>query len=104
SICLREGIDCDFSPRGWLYLADSEQEEQGFCEEVSLAAQHGQRIEIWSRGKIRAGFGFETAFLGRFIAGDGTYHPFKYACGLLQCAVNAGVALYTRVKARRIVL
>ena len=29
SIILREGIDCDFSPRGWLYLADSEQEEQG---------------------------------------------------------------------------
>jgi glycine/D-amino acid oxidase-like deaminating enzyme len=100
---LTEGISCDFSPKGWLQIAVNEQEEQGICEEVSLAAQHGQRIEIWSRGKIRAEFGFETAFLGRFIAGDGTYHPFKYVCGLLQCAVNSGVALYTRVKARRIV-
>jgi glycine/D-amino acid oxidase-like deaminating enzyme len=102
-IVLTEGIQCDFSPRGWLHIAANEKEEQGICEEVSLAAQHGQRIEIWSRGKIRGEFGFESAFLGRFIPSDGTYHPFKYVCGLLQCAINSGVALYTRVKVRRIV-
>ena len=47
-----ESIDCDFSPRGWLYLAHTDSEEQGMCEEVMLAAQHGQRIELWSRRKI----------------------------------------------------
>jgi hypothetical protein len=76
-IILRERIDCDFAPRGWLHLASTEEEEQGICEEVTLAAQHGQRIELWSRRKIRQEFGFENAFLGRFIPGDGTYHPFK---------------------------
>jgi glycine/D-amino acid oxidase-like deaminating enzyme/CRP-like cAMP-binding protein len=95
-IVMRERIDCDFSPRGWLHLASSEKEEQGICEEVMLAAQHGQRIELWSRGKIRREMGIETGFLGRFIPGDGTYHPFKYVCGVLRSAVARGVELYTR--------
>lgn len=98
SIILRERIDCDFAPRGWLHLACSEEQEQGMCEEVTLAAQHGQRIEIWSRRKIREEFGIETAYLARFSPGDGTYHPFKYVCGLLQCALRAGVELYTHVR------
>jgi hypothetical protein len=68
------------------------------CDEVMLAAQHGQRIEIWSRRKIREEFGIETAYLGRFSPGDGTYHPFKYTYGLLQCALRRGVELYTHVR------
>ena len=98
SIILREQIDCDFTPRGWLHLACSEEEEQGMCDEVMLAAQHGQRIELWSRHKIRAELGIETAYLGRFVPGDGTYHPFKYVCGLLQRALRAGAELYTHVR------
>ena len=102
-IILRERIDCDFAARGWLHLASTEEEEQGICEEVMLAAQHGQRIELWSRRKIRHELGFENAFLGRFIPEDGTYHPFKYVYGLLRAAIAAGVELYTRVRAWRIV-
>jgi glycine/D-amino acid oxidase-like deaminating enzyme len=97
-IIRRENIDCDFSPRGWLYLAHTEQEEQAICEEVMLAAQHGQRIEIWSRRKILDEFGIRTEFLGRFIPGDGCYHPFKYVCGMLKCAIARGVELYTRLR------
>jgi glycine/D-amino acid oxidase-like deaminating enzyme/CRP-like cAMP-binding protein len=102
-IILRERIECDFAPRGWLHLASTEEEEQGICEEVMLAAQHGQRIELWSRRKIRQELGFENEFLGRFIPGDGTYHPFKYVCGLLRAALKAGVELYTHVRASRVV-
>ncbi len=101
-IVLRERIECDLMPRGWLHLASSEQEEQGLCDEVLLAAQHGQRIELWSRGRIRREFGVETPFLGRFIPGDGTYHPFNYACGLLRCALERGVQLHTRVNVRAV--
>jgi len=99
---LKEGISCDFSPRGWLHIAANEREEQGLCDEVSLAAQHGQRIAIWSRGKIAEEFGIDARFLGRFIPGDGTYHPFKYVCGELRAALRDGVALYTRTKVRRL--
>ena len=97
-IILRERIECDFSPRGWLHLACNEEEEQGLCEEVMLAAQHGQRIELWSRRKIREEFGIGNDYLGRFIPGDGTYHPFKYVCGLLRIALAAGVQLFTRTR------
>jgi glycine/D-amino acid oxidase-like deaminating enzyme/CRP-like cAMP-binding protein len=103
AIVRREAIACDFSPRGWLYLATSELEEQALCEEVMLAAQQGQRIELWSRRRIREEFGFKTAYLGRFIPGDGTYDPFKYACGLLHCALRLGVELYTRHAVRSLV-
>ena len=98
SIILREHIDCDFAAKGWLHLACNEEQEQGMCDEVMLAAQHGQRIEIWSRRKIREEFGIETAYLGRFSPSDGTYHPFKYVYGLLQCALRSGVELYTHVR------
>jgi hypothetical protein len=37
------------------------------CEEVMLAAQHGQRIELWSRRKIFEEFDIRTDFVGRFI-------------------------------------
>src|ERR1700722_12814428 len=87
-IILDEGIDCDFSPRGWLHLACTEREEEALCEEVSFAAQHGERIEIWSRRRIREEFGFESAYLGRFIPGDGTYHPAKYVYGLMGRALE----------------
>lgn len=93
----REHIDCEYSPRGWLYLAHTEREEQAICDEVTLAAEQDQRIEIWSRLKIRQEFGFERNFIGRFIPGDGTYHPFKLVYGLLQRAVDAGVEVYTGV-------
>jgi hypothetical protein len=97
-----ESIDCDFSPRGWIYLAHTESEEQGMCEEVMLAAQHGQRIELWSRRKIFEQFNIRTDFVGRFIPGDGTYHPFKYVCGVIKAALKSGVELYTRVRVKRI--
>jgi glycine/D-amino acid oxidase-like deaminating enzyme/CRP-like cAMP-binding protein len=97
-IIQREAIDCDYSPKGWLYLAHTEKEEQVICDETMMAAEHGQRIEIWSRLKIRQEFGFDRKFIGRFIPDDGTYHPFKFVYGVLQAAVDAGVELYTDVK------
>jgi glycine/D-amino acid oxidase-like deaminating enzyme len=97
-----ESIDCDFSPRGWIYLAHTDSEEQGMCEEVMLAAQHGQRIELWSRRKIFEEFNIRTDFVGRFIPDDGTYHPFKYVCGVISAALKRGVELFTRVRVKRI--
>ncbi len=103
SIVLNERIDCDLMTRGWLHLASTEEEEQGLCEEVTLAAQHGQRIELWSRRRIRDEFGVNGDFLGRFIPGDGTYHPFKYVIGLLECALRSGVEVYARTPVRGVV-
>jgi FAD dependent oxidoreductase/cyclic nucleotide-binding protein len=36
------------------------------------------------------------------VADDGTYHPFKYVCGVISAALKSGVELYTRVRVKRI--
>jgi glycine/D-amino acid oxidase-like deaminating enzyme len=90
---LNESIACDFSPKGWLHLAANGTEEQSVCDEVSLAAQHGQHIEIWSGAKFRDEFGIDASFLGRFIPGDGTYHPFKFVCGEIKSSLRSSVAI-----------
>lgn len=101
-IIAQEKIACDFSPKGWLYLAHTEREEQAICDEVALAGRHDQQVEIWSRLKIRQEFGFESGFIGRFVPGDGTYHPAKFVYGVLEIAVKAGIELYTGVSVRRV--
>lgn len=98
----QENIECDFCPRGWLYLAHTENEEQAICEEVVLAAEQRQKIEIWSRVKIRTEFGFDRDHIGRFIPGDGSYHPFKFVCGLLERCLASGVELYTGIRVREV--
>ncbi len=98
----QERLACDFSPKGWLYLAHTEGEEQAICDELALANGQDQQIEIWSRMKIRREFGFERGFIGRFVPGDGTYHPAKFVYGVLQVAVNAGVQVYTGVAVRKV--
>jgi glycine/D-amino acid oxidase-like deaminating enzyme len=98
----QEQLACDFSPKGWLYLAHTAREEQAICDELSLASGSDRQIEIWSRMKIRREFGFERGFIGRFVPGDGTYHPAKFVYGVLQIAVNNGVELFTGLAARRV--
>jgi len=93
-----ENVDCDFCPNGWLYLAHTEKEEQAICEEVLLAAEQRQKIEIWSRLKIRNEFGFHQDHIGRFIPGDGSYHPFKFVYGVLERCLASGVELYTGIR------
>ncbi|HZU23836.1 MAG TPA: FAD-dependent oxidoreductase, partial [Terriglobales bacterium] len=101
-IISQENLACDFSPKGWLYLAHTEAEEQAICDEVAMANRQDQQIEIWSRMKIRQEFGFESGFIGRFVPGDGTYHPAKFVYGVLQVAVAAGVELYTDVSVQQV--
>lgn len=98
----QEKLQCDFSPKGWLYLAHTEREEQAICEEVALAHREQQQVEIWSRMKIRQEFGLENGFTGRFVPGDGTYHPAKFVYGVLELAVNGGVELYTHIAVKRV--
>jgi glycine/D-amino acid oxidase-like deaminating enzyme len=98
----QEQLACDFSPKGWLYLANSEREEQAICDELALATGLDQQVEIWSRMKIRREFGFDRGFIGRFVPGDGTYDPAKFVYSVLQIAVNAGVELYTGVPVKRV--
>ena len=93
----RERIDCDYCPAGWIFLAHVERTDTGIVEEAQLIEAHGANVELWSPEKVRAELGVDTAFRARFLPEDGSYHPFRYACGVLERAVRRGVELYARL-------
>ena len=99
-----EAIDCDFCPAGWLFLAHDERLERGLLEEAALIEAHGARVELWSPERVRAELGFVTRFRSRFLPEDGSYHPYRYACGLLDRALRRGVELYTRLPVLELVV
>ena len=90
-------IDCDYCPAGWLFLANDDAVERGLVEEAPFVERHGARVELWTPEHVRSELGFVTHHRSRFLPEDGSYHPFKYACGLLERAVRRGVELYTRL-------
>jgi glycine/D-amino acid oxidase-like deaminating enzyme len=93
-----EEIECDFCPAGWLFLADDAEVERGIVEEAPLVEAHGARVELWPPARVQRELGFTTRFRSRFLPDDGSYHPFRYACGLLDRALARGVELYARLR------
>jgi glycine/D-amino acid oxidase-like deaminating enzyme len=103
-IVTREGIDCDYSPCGWLRIAESREEEEAIAREVQLARSEGLDFELLSADDInRKSWGIPALFGGRLAPKSGNYHPFKFVCGVLRKAIDKGVALYTRVRVDAIV-
>lgn len=92
-----EGIDCDYCPSGWIFLANDDAVERGLIAEAPFLERHGARVELWTPEQVRSELGFVTHHRARFLPEDGSYHPFKYARGLLERAVRRGVELYTRL-------
>jgi glycine/D-amino acid oxidase-like deaminating enzyme len=101
-IVTEERIDCDYSPHGWLRVAESAEEEAGLKEEVALVG-NGELLVYRGPEKIFEELGLRTYFGGRYAPGSGNYHPRKFVCGVLQKAIERGVALYTRVRVGSIV-
>jgi glycine/D-amino acid oxidase-like deaminating enzyme len=97
-----EQIACDYCPAGWLFIAHDEDVERGLLEEAPYVERHGASVELWTPERVHAELGFVTRHRSRFLPEDGSYHPFKYACGLLQRAIARGVELYTRLPVREL--
>jgi glycine/D-amino acid oxidase-like deaminating enzyme len=93
----KEKIDCDYCPAGWLFIAHDEHVERGLRDEAPFIQAHDAVVELWTPHRVRAELGFVTNFDSRFLPEDGSYHPFKYACALLDRALLDGVELYTRL-------
>ena len=89
-------IDCDLSTSGWLRIAMNHREEVAIKEEVALARKLGADIHLIQAATIRQRYNLPAEFLGRMVRNNGNYHPFKFVCGELQCAIGRGVQLYTR--------
>ena len=89
-------IQCDLSRSGWLRIAMNAREEAALKEEVALARKLGADIHLIAAATIRKRYHLPAEFLGRLVRNNGNYHPFKFVCGELQCAIARGVQLYTR--------
>ncbi|MDY7231668.1 NAD(P)/FAD-dependent oxidoreductase [Hyalangium rubrum] len=98
----QEGIDCDFSPLGWLRIAETAEEEAALAGEVALVGDEDLLV-YWSKEKIFAELGLRAYFGGRCAPRSGNYHPRKFVCGVLQKAIARGVGLYTRVRVDNVV-
>lgn len=94
-ILQKEKLDVDFSPRGWLRIAETDVEERGIHAEVALGRELGLDIKTLTPAEIKARTGIDTKYGGR-LTQDGNYHPFKYVSGLLEKSLERGVELYTR--------
>ncbi len=97
-----ERIDCDYSPHGWLRIAESAEEEEALKQEVALVGNE-KLLVYWSKEKISEELGLRAYFGGRCAPRSGNYHPRKFVCGVLQKAIERGVGLYTRVRVDSIV-
>lgn len=98
----KEGIDCDYSPAGWLRTALNEEEAAAFEKEVKLARKLGAEAEVLSPEEIRRRFNFPAEHPGRLVRKNGNYHPFKLVNGELQKALERGVELYTRTPVKQV--
>jgi glycine/D-amino acid oxidase-like deaminating enzyme len=101
-IVTEERIDCDYSPHGWLRIAETAEEEVGLKQEVALVGNEALLV-YWSREKIFEELGLRSYFGGRCAPRSGNYHPRKFVCGVLQKAIERGVGLYTRVRVDNLV-
>jgi len=95
-------IDCDYSPHGWLRIAETREEEDALRGEVELMGDPGALV-FWSADKIFAELGLRTYFGGRCAPRSGNYHPRKFASAILQKAIAGGVGLYTRLRIETVV-
>lgn len=101
-IVTEERIDCDYSPHGWLRVAETAEEEVALKEEVALVGNE-ELLVYWSPEKIFAEVGLRSYFGGRCAPKSGNYHPRKFVCGVLGKALERGVGLYSRVRVDNIV-
>ncbi len=97
-----ERIDCDYSPHGWLRIAETAEEEEALRGEVALVGNE-ELLVYWSKKKIFEELGIRSYFGGRCAPRSGNYHPCKFVCGVLQKALERGVGLYTRVRVDSVV-
>jgi glycine/D-amino acid oxidase-like deaminating enzyme len=97
-----ETLDCDYSPRGWLRIADNAEEEIALGEEVDLVGDPSLLV-VWDRDRIAMELGLRSYFGGRCAPKSGNYHPRKFVIGLLQAALEGGIELYTQLRVDAIV-
>ena len=98
-----EGIDCDYTRRGWVFFADAIHRHD---VEASLAL--GKRLGHldWvsrTSQEVRERSGAATSFDGAESVGSATWHPAKWVWGILGVALqSSAVHLFTRTTVQNV--
>jgi len=95
-------IPCDYSPNGWLRIAENGIEEKGIRQEVAFAKKLGIKYEMLTPQQIKAEFGIPAKFAGRIARTSGNYHPAKFTNGIMQVAIDNGVKFYADTQVTRL--
>lgn len=87
------GIDCDWR-RGYTYVADSAKKARALREEFDDHSARGVACD-WAEGADVARFIRSPRYVAAFRENtSGHLHPLKYALGLAQAAMAAGVRIH----------
>ncbi len=93
----KEGIECDYTRRGWVQATDSDHLES-LENSVRLARDSG--FNDWKRIASSEAFersGIQTSYDAGFSVGSACWHPAKWVWGLFRAALNSpSVNLFCR--------
>ena len=102
-LCHSEGIACDFSPRGSLFLAAKPAHFVEMQRESEWLALHfGYRRLDVTRSALSDEIGSDAFHGGTLDPEGAALHPAKWLCGLAQSAARAGALLCPRTPVQAI--
>ncbi|HEV7644293.1 MAG TPA: FAD-dependent oxidoreductase [Pyrinomonadaceae bacterium] len=100
------GVDCGYEPRGYLFLATSEQQLEYLRNNVSRQRSLGlKEVEIVDRqtiGEMVDGLNVSDIVGGSFCSRDGFIDPLAVMSGFTKKAVEHGAKVSTGIKVTRI--
>jgi glycine/D-amino acid oxidase-like deaminating enzyme len=96
-------IACDATRGGWIQPATSDAALEQQAQRVEQWRRRGAPLEMLSRAQVRQLTGSERYLGGLLDRRGGTVQPLSYVRGLAHAAIAAGVRLYARSAALKLV-
>jgi glycine/D-amino acid oxidase-like deaminating enzyme len=96
------GIDADLRLNGYMELAWSRSDAEGFVDEAPIRTEWGTPARVVPRGELAAEVGTPRYHGGLAIDSGGNLHPGKWFAGLVGLAEAAGADLHEGVRASTI--
>jgi glycine/D-amino acid oxidase-like deaminating enzyme len=96
------GIDADLRLNGYMELAWSRSDAEGFADEVESRTAWGTPARVIARGDLASEVGTTAYHGGLAIDSGGVLHPGKWFAGLVGLAEAAGADLHEDVRVRSI--
>jgi len=97
-----QGIDCDYSRTGQLYLAHSTRVIDALRETAAEHARSGEDVRFLAGDDLSAEIGSDVFPAGILFARTGSLQPAKFHAALVRMAIDAGAAIHANTRATAI--